>query len=71
MVDKQKEIRKDKKEKKKKEGPPIVKVGKQGRITIPKEIREKMGIEVGDYVMLKRKENYLEIHPIKLKGDEE
>ena len=57
------------KKKEKKEDLEYVKVGEQGRITIPQKFRQELGIEVGRFVKIVKKKKYLEIYPIR--GDEE
>ncbi len=41
----------------------VVKVGRDGRITIPKQIREQCGIKVGDRLILEATENSIVLKP--------
>lgn len=42
----------------------LVKVGQRGQITIPKRIRQKLGIEPGDNVALVLREDYVVLQPV-------
>ena len=39
----------------------IVKIGKDGKFTIPKEIREKLNIKPGQIVTFKNRKNHIEM----------
>lgn len=46
-----------------------VKMGKQGRIVLPKELREAYGIEAGDEAVILVKGRELHLHPRKVSKD--
>lgn len=42
----------------------LYKVGKEGRVTIPKDIRTRLGLEAGDHVVITVSENRIILEPI-------
>ncbi len=48
----------------------LVRMSTRGRLTIPKKIRDEMGLKPGDWVTITAKEGYLLLQPVKdgLKG---
>lgn len=42
----------------------LVKVSSKGQITLPKSIREAMGIKPGDTIVITQKENNIVLHPV-------
>lgn len=42
----------------------LYKVGKEGRVTIPKDIRAQLGLEAGDHVVVKVSEGKIILEPI-------
>ena len=47
----------------------ITKVTSKGQVTLPKQIREELGIEFGDFIDFQIKDNMVIIKPIHTKGD--
>ena len=47
----------------------ITKVTSKGQVTLPKKIREELGIEFGDFIDFQVKDNMVIIKPIHNKGD--
>ena len=48
------------------ESKPLSKVDKNGRITIPAEYREKLGIKVGDYVEISLQGNLIIVRTVEI-----
>lgn len=42
----------------------IVKVGRHGRITLPSKLRRKMGLDVGDHIVIVEQGERLVLHPL-------
>jgi len=44
------------------------KVCRNGRVTIPKQFRDEMGIDVGDYVLIRKRDDKISIERVEAEG---